>query len=327
MKISKIDSAKALFIRMNNLRGLLALVVLFSHIWGYTGMRILVPFNKTVTIAVAFFFFLSGYGMMRSYDRKENYLKEVIRVKIPYLLWMALMAYIFSVLLEILMTRGATGSQFYHPAGIKNLIVSTNWYVYELIGFYLVFSITKKFISSKYQILFVAVLSGFAFTALYYSGLVEAYYNSIIGFCLGMFWAKHDHSIFMDQYSKGYLPAAIIVIITFAAMLVFDRSSILAAIDRNLAACGSIILAMYVMQYVDLNDRVNRYLSKISPEIYFYHMPVALLCSNVIENVYVYAAVVIGATMIIAPVFHNLNGHVQNRIRKLYTLSIKENGK
>ena len=63
---------KELFIRMNNLRGYFAIVVLLSHIWGYTGMSILVPFNKMVTIAVAMFFFLSGYGMIRSYSRKEN---------------------------------------------------------------------------------------------------------------------------------------------------------------------------------------------------------------------------------------------------------------
>lgn len=190
MKIETIHEEKEILVRMNQLRGMLAGAVLFSHIWGYTGLIFLVPFNKIVTIAVAFFFFLSGYGMTYSFHRKENYLKEIFRVKIPFLLWMALLAYIFSCLLEKMILLYGESSHTFLPFGIPKFLISTNWYVYELIGFYLMFYFSMRYIQKKYQLLVIGVVSVIAFIFLYYSGLVEAYYNSIIGFWFGMLVAE-----------------------------------------------------------------------------------------------------------------------------------------
>lgn len=159
MRLEYSTEEKELFIRMNNLRGYLAIVVLLSHIWGYTGMFVLVPFNKVVTIAVAVFFFLSGYGMMRSFQRKEHYLKEIFAVKIPYLCFMAILAYLLSAVLEMVLTPIGIGNPEFLPFGIKSFFVTTNWYVYELLGFYLVFSFAVKFVKEKYQMLVIFAVS------------------------------------------------------------------------------------------------------------------------------------------------------------------------
>lgn len=301
--------------RMNQLRGVLAFVVLFSHIWGYTGLVFLVPFNKMVTIAVSFFFFLSGYGMVRSFQSKEHYLKSIFRAKIPYLIWMAVLAYLFSAILEkILLPYGVTEHTFL-PFGIKQFLLSTNWYVYELLGFYLIFILCMRFIKEKYQLPLIAVISIIAFILLYKADVVEAYYNSIIGFWFGMFCGRHGCLQLIERHKKGYIPGAVILILSFLGMFVFDHTSILFAAVRNFAAAGAIIVALYLVKYLNLNITLLKYAGRISPEIYFYHMPVALLLSQVLKNPVVYAIVVIGTSIGIAALVNPLNRKVQILIK------------
>ena len=319
MKISYSSEERELFLRLNNLRGILALVVLFSHIWGYTGIRILVPFNKIVTIAVAFFFFLSGYGMMRSSARKPGYGKEILMVKIPYLLWMAAAAYIFSFLFETVLSFGKGNTLIFSPFSMKQFFVSTNWYVWELIGFYLVFRICKKILREKYQVTAVFMISAAAFIILYYSGVVEAYYNSIIGFGLGMLYGSGECWKITEKYTKGWIAAAALLIFGFAGMIFMDKNGILFAAVRNLAAMGAIILALYLIRYINTCDRVNQCLSRISPELYFYHIPITMLLSNVIKNKFLYVLAAVGLTFLIAPIMNILNKKIQIKLKRLYT--------
>ena len=78
--------------RVHSLRGVMAVTVFLSHIWFYTGFPFLVPFNKAVTIAVSYFFFCSGYSMMRSAQSKRGYGKQILTRKRPQLGGMAAVA-------------------------------------------------------------------------------------------------------------------------------------------------------------------------------------------------------------------------------------------
>ena len=202
MKIIKTNDEKEILHRMNQLRGLLAIVVLMSHLWGYTGMVLLVPFNKIVTMAVGMFFWLSGYGMMISASIKEGYLGYIYKVKIPYLLWMAVLAYLVSACMEEGLTLCGIHKSTVLPFGFKAFFESTNWYVWELIGFYIIFSLSMRFFKRHY-LMFIGIVSVIAFILLYYSGLVEAYYNSIIGFWFGVFCGKESCITLIQRYKSG----------------------------------------------------------------------------------------------------------------------------
>jgi membrane protein len=306
---------KELFIRMNNLRGYFAIVVLLSHIWGYTGMSILVPFNKMVTIAVAMFFFLSGYGMIRSYSRKENYIKEIFTVKIPYLCFMAVTAYLFSAVMEIIVKLSSVEKYNFLPLGVGRFIYSTNWYVYELLGFYVLFALVMKFIKKRYQLIVILGVSIAAFVILYKADVVEAYYNSIIGFWFGMLCGKYQATEIVDQHKKGWLLGSLILVGAFGGMFILDRESMIFAVIRNFAAVGAMVLVLYMIRYIDVNDKFSRYLSKISPEIYFYHMPIALLLSQTIKDQMVFSAVVVVLTFLIAPLINIVDQQVHTKIK------------
>lgn len=317
MKLEKTNKEKEILLRMNNLRGVLAFVVMLSHIWGYTGIVYLVPFNKVVTIAVAFFFFLSGYGMMCSFHEKEGYLKGIIKNKVPFLLWMAVIAYVFAAILErILIEYGAEGGVFL-PFGFRKFFISTNWYVYELIGFYVVFALCMKFLKDKYQVIAVGLLSLLAFFILFYSGLVEAYYNSIIGFVLGMFLGRYGCVKMMGRMRYGFWLGGGILVISFGTMFVLNHDSIGFALIRNFAAAAAILVVLYIVKNLDTDDKVLKYFSRISPEIYFYHMPICELLSQILKNSLIYAIVVIIASLGIAAIMNPLNGKIQKALKRI----------
>lgn len=315
MKLEINNNSEELFIRYNNLRGYLAIIVLLSHIWGYTGLLLLVPFNKIVTIAVAMFFFLSGWGMVRSANKKEHYVKEIFTVKIPFLLWMAILAYAFSAILEKALLEKTIEGQFL-PFGIWSFIRSTNWYVWELIVFYLLFSICVCFIKREHWLLVVGTVSAVAFVVLFKVGVVEAYYNSIIGFAFGMYLGNRNADMINRDSVKVPIYAIIVLMCSFGCMFVLNHESILFAVIRNIAAVGGILFVLWMLQYWNPIDDVSRWISKISPEIYFYHMPIALILSQLDMGVMVYVGSVIVISVIVAIIFNVIDNCVQIRLKK-----------
>lgn len=314
------ESEEDMLVRLNALRGPLALVVLLSHIWSYTGFAVLVPFNKIVTIAVAFFFFLSGYGLMMSYKKKEGYLKTVLFCKIPYLLWMALLAYIFSSLAEYFLTPHGIDTPAYLPFGLRRFISSTNWYVYELAGFYLLFSFCMKCIKKQYQMIFIGIVTVTAFISLYFSGLVEAYYNSIIGFGAGMYCGRTAYLKIMDRHKRGgcLIGTGLLAGAFISMIFIQDKNSVFFALIRNLAALGAVILALYIIKYVKTEGRLLKFLGRISPELYFYHIPITLLLSQVISSRGFYLAAVLILTFVISVPVNKMNCVVRKKQRVLF---------
>ncbi len=310
MLVEQSYDKKEIFIRCNKLRGLMALVVLFSHIWGFTGLVFLVPFNKFVTIAVAVFFFLSGYGMMSSSLVKKGYAKGIYLQKIPFLLVMAFTAYAVSVLIQFILKVPNDVDVLFSPFGLMGFLKSTNWYVYELIGFYILFSLGLLIKKPIIRVLFIFICSVAGFIILYYSGLVEAYYNSIFGFSIGMLAGATDFPALMKKFKLGFILGLVLIMISFGLMFIMDKDSILFALIRNVAAAGTLIVILYFCSLIKIDLKINDFLCRISPELYFYHMPVALLFSRVIENPYIYAIVVIIISFILAVIFNIIDRRI-----------------
>ena len=319
MQYNQTESNRELFIRLNRLRGILAVCVLLSHVWGYTGLVFLIPFNKAVTISVALFFFLSGYGMTLSAEKKGNYRKEILLIKIPWLLYMAILAYLFSALAQMLLKVPATEEGSYLPFGIKQFFVSTNWYVYELIGFYLVFAITLKIKSGKIRTGIVSFISAIALVLLYKAGVVEAYYNSIIGFSTGMIMGSLKKTEVLKK--KVMLLCGVFIFAAgFGFMFILDKHSVLVAIIRNITAAGGMIIVTYICSIIDYHLLPNDYLCRISPELYFYHIPMTMLLHYVISNPYLYMIIVCITSFMLAGIMHLINQKVHQRWRTLISI-------
>jgi succinate dehydrogenase hydrophobic anchor subunit len=134
-------SQKLLFYRMNGIRGLFALEVFIGHSYYIIDLNIglSVIFQKFLIASVGFFFAMSGWGLSNSFRCKENYLKGFLLKKISYLLLISLIVYIFSVTICYLLC-GYGGYSFQNISELTtNFIKTTNFFIFELILFYILF--------------------------------------------------------------------------------------------------------------------------------------------------------------------------------------------
>ena len=70
---------------MKSVRGLAAIGVILHHIsqeWTFQESGVLTPFVNAGAYFVAIFFFCSGYGLIKSYDSKKDYLKGFVKNRV-----------------------------------------------------------------------------------------------------------------------------------------------------------------------------------------------------------------------------------------------------
>ena len=69
------------------------------------------------------------------------------------------------------------------------------------------------------------------------------------------------------------------------------------------------------MRYISLNNKVVEKLGGLSPEIYFYHMPVALLLHETIDNNVIYCVIVFILSIVLAVLINPVNKKVYKMIK------------
>ena len=244
---------------MKSLRGFAAIGVLLHHISQeslFQNRHILSPFVNAGAYFVAIFFFCSGYGLIKSLNTKQDYLKGFIRNRIVKAI--VLPFYVNVVVYGVLML--ATGVKLPKERWIFNFLGITMmneyaWFPIVLALLYLVFFLCFRFI--KYRpVCFVLILSfivalgiGFCFNghfawwygaknwwlnpnlaskalwwqaekALWFSG--EWWVNSAPAFFTGLIFANYEKEI-VAFFKKLYvLKLTVLIVIT---MICFKLSS------------------------------------------------------------------------------------------------------
>ena len=204
----------------NKIKGLLALLIIIHHLSIYIKDTILLKvFTIVGVIAVSAFFFYSGYGLMISYLKKENYLKDflnkrIMKIVIPYII-----AIIFTIL-AYLLTGQLTPRKIFNSLVEGEPVVRFSWYVLAIIILYVVFYLSAKFLKRK-KMINIAVFGG---TILYcivvnnILGFNNWWVNSCFAFFIGIYWAsyKEKYAITLKDKNKIIRYAIMLSIILFA---------------------------------------------------------------------------------------------------------------
>ena len=120
---------------------------------------ILYPLGKVMIISVAFFFFISAYGLALSFRNKKDYLNGFLLRKCGYIVFLILITYIFNITVAYI----SPVKTKYYP--IKeclpvHIFYNTNWYLWELLLLYMVFYIVYKYLYKyRYKAAFAIVIS------------------------------------------------------------------------------------------------------------------------------------------------------------------------
>lgn len=304
-----------------SLRGMLAIIVVLHHIAPYTGRGpILNGFMQMSAWPVAFFFFLSGYGLQKQYISKgESYQngflkKRLPAVVIPYI--------VFTLALWVFY---ATGGKLYSLqnmfSGIKNgdTFVPHAWYLITLFFFYFFFWVMMKTCRQHY--LRMICLS--AVWYLLYTLVCIKLKFGIWWFCMthflliGMFCAMFERQIL--SFFRKY-PAAM------AGVIVIGLS--VSAVSTKLSAdVQALSMAKFVILYVcrltgcalaliplnlllRIGNPVLDYLGKISMEIYLGHGLVQYFLRGerfYVQNDFLYCVLCVLGAIAVGIVFHAID--------------------
>ncbi len=259
------ESSQQMLARLNNLRGIFALEIVIGHVVRYENTPLFL-LGKFMFIAVAFFFFVSAFGLVQSWKRKSNYLTHFLLPKTSYLFFLAFIIYIINVLIDMCVPYSLG---YYNGKDvILKFFTMTNWYIWEQIVFYILFYFIYKYIK-KYRVLSCGIIVLSVIGILYLAGFRQGFYSSSLAFPLGLLFGEYYEECqrFLASWKgKVFTVAAILIGIS---SVFFSENSILGMVYlKNIMCIGGMLILLYVINHFAFDNKMLRFLGRYSVEIY-----------------------------------------------------------
>lgn len=301
----------------NSYRGFFALVVLLHHISQRTsGGALLSDFTRVGYLAVAVFFFLSGYGLQKKNLTDSSYhkgflSKRVLSIFIPYVI----MSFIYWCAYALLGDVRTPSVIFYNFIKNGDPIVWFSWYVVNILIFYIVYYVLMKIFKQNRP----GMILGGVFYYIIYALLCRKlsfgqwWYQTSLLPVLGIFLASYEKHIL--EFAKKYYLLLFSACWLLFILLARFKWQILENISGSFSNLFlTIILAVLFVTGVVLSslklgfgNKILDFLGKISFEIYMTQGLIMFLLRNAhfrIENDFLWSFLVI-LISIIASYFLN----------------------
>lgn len=281
-QIKRVDIQKKddMFYSLNSLRGIFALEIVIGHCVRYESC-LLTPLGNFMLISVGYFFFISGYGLARSYYTKSDYLNSFVRHRILKLILLAIDALIIVTLIAYIspIETGFKNIPSDPLVFAKSALVRTNWYMRELLILYVCFYVIFRYIK-KHRIELMCIIIVLICAVLYVTGYTRCWFASISCFPFGIVCYENSELIFDKLKSnRGKL-------LTFTVLgsgLIFSRlnypqitgkpfevTEMIYAMANNLLCIGFILLLIIILMYLKPGNRILAFFTSISTELYLF---------------------------------------------------------
>lgn len=194
------------------LKGTAALIVFIHHIAGVTDGGIL---NKMNFPSVAVFFLAAGYGLMYGVIHKKNYVRKILKQKIPLLMAWCLFSALCALAFNIFIGESITVKEVLLCFTGNRIL---NWFFTSLIIHYLFFALAVYVSKNHFDRIFLFSL---VFTIIYMiiCRLViqkTSWYASSLAFPTGIYLAYELNLQRKEYLFKGYVTLlSILFIVSF----------------------------------------------------------------------------------------------------------------
>ncbi len=248
------------------------------------------------------FFFSSGYGLLKSYETKPDYLEGFLEKRLP-----AVLIPFFASNIIYFFAYGVYGGRIHRVTDTVTSLVgfsllNTNtWFLVEIILFYVVFYVLFKRMKKTECALWSMV--GFVFLTMVISLLLghdkseinghwfmgEWWYNSTIVFAVGMLVARYEKSV-LEFAKKNYKWICPVMLLGFAGMFLLSeymvqnvgyyceweghRGYLEKALTALVQSITCILFALSVVMIclkVRFYNKIIAFLGKISLALYIIH--------------------------------------------------------
>lgn len=304
------------FLRINSLRGLFALEIIIGHCTRYDS-TLLSPLGNFMLISVGFFFFVSGFGLARSYKEKPAYINSFFMHRIVHLIVIALISWgITSVISQISPVKTDFSDI---PGSVSDLALSllhkTNWYIRELLLLYLFFFIVYRFFKS-HRILIISILQIIMCVFLFITNHTRCWFASLACFTLGIIlYTYYETIIAYLNSAKGVILSALIFICgtVFSlpdyqsrTALTFEIAELISAFFNNIMCIGFIFILILFLLYIKPGNIILSFFTKLSTELYLFQFIFVTIAEKMQLSVPWKIAFVLSLDIIISVVLHNL---------------------
>lgn len=266
----------------DSLRGLLALMVVLHHLSYYAYEGLLFRWFAYVGyLAVAVFFFLSGYGLMRQLEGSGTpYIKRIFAKKLPKLV---LVYGFFTVIYSLAWL--ALGYRFTWCYVLYSLvsgspIVLNSWYILTLVLLYVCFGAVFGLCGKHCALglwLMAAVQAAYVLL-MHHFGYEYHWYISSFGFTLGLFAGHYKERLHHLLSHRWHLWAAASALVFAVAYWLAWRTTNgnlgipgLGLFSRIASATAFALLTAVLTMKLRPGNRVLRTIGSFSLELYLVH--------------------------------------------------------
>lgn len=302
----------------HGLKGILAIVIVGSHLSYATSIQLFTIFNKLGTTAVSLFLFISGYGITLSFLKNEHsYLNAFFRKRFWKVIYPMLIATIIYIAFNLL-DKGFLPNKIFSNLIFKGITPLPNsWFIFALLYGYISFYIAFKLNTRKeYALIVIFLLSLLFITYTIYFNFTRAWWVTTLSFVTGVFYA-----IYRDKLFPIIKKANTIVIFTFIILgIIASKIEFLLLIPYTFIPLIVVALLSYVQ--LPLNNVFFNTLGSISYEIYLLHGIFIDLLRG--KSIFIYSDYLYASLVFILSI---LSAFLFNYILKLTTISKKESKK
>lgn len=307
-------------------KGLFVLVVFFSHFDSYvTYSNSFDLFYCKLNIGqamVTMFLFYSGYGVMESIKKSENYVKNMpVKRILPLLL-----SFFTAVAVYIAVSAGK-GQSF----TIKDVMLSligwqsagnSNWYIFDIIILYGVtffaFSLLSKVKRYSVPVTVVVLISVAFIVLLKLSGKASFWYDTVLCYSFGMYYSlyrfKIEKYIFHGKI-RYYAFLVLSIILTVIFLLVYLKTGFV--ICEFISLLLFTAFSLFATMKLKIGNKCLYFLGNHLFEIYIsMRLPMILLKPylSLGNMIYFYFPLVFIITLLIAVIFKKYNIAIKNAI-------------
>ncbi|EKN3337479.1 TPA: acyltransferase family protein [Yersinia enterocolitica] len=250
-----------------NIKALAIIMVLVGHLIGVNKLSVPIPFIDIATFGVSLFLFISGYGLVKSYESnglKNFFIKKIKSVYMPFAIATVLVGmakgYFSDRWFEIIKTI-----LFINP---KLPIDGTMWYIYFIAVWYILFYVSFRFLSNNLlRILFLSVSS----VLIYKIPFSQSYDVASFLFSFHAFTFTLGVAVAMcGEYKKELMLALgcmCMVVFLYLFYLHFLSYDPLNHVMASLISAPAII---FIVSYFDVKIKILSFIGGISYEVYLF---------------------------------------------------------
>ncbi len=313
--------------RTTSIKGIFAVIIVLSHLLQYVSLREAGDVYARSIISnigqlmVTVFFFYSGYGIVESCKRNQDYMKCFFRNRFLKTLVHFDLAIILFAVVNLLMGKPNKLSTFLWALTGWKGIGNSNWFIFCTLVLYLltipVFILLRKHRPEAVGAMWILTLGFIVF--LRTSGKDSWWYNTLLCYPLGMLWSEM-HEYIEKKFSKNILywwgTAAVIASVFAFCHIIYSRRrngipypGFLRNIDPQIFylffACMFCLFVAVTQMRLRTHNPVLHWLGVHSFSIYILQrIPMRVLDHfGLAENTGLFIFISFAATLLIAPAF------------------------